>query len=285
MNGSINMTRFRITSLVLCCWLMTACSSTFLYNQLDWLIPWYLDDYVDLTRDQNTRFKARLEPLLHWHRSEELASYRPILDRIEADLDGQLTLEVIAGWAAELESAYERLEARWLPLALELGEELSEEQVEEFRTRLYKQQDKYEKKYLERSDEDYAEESYDNLADNIGDLIGRLSADQRLGLREAASQLRRFDTAWLEQRRRWLDTLSDILRREPGWQQAVRDALANRDAQRGEAYTEAYQYNQSVIFDAVAATLNGRTPKQDERLRRELQSFRKDIDTLISDAK
>ena len=39
---------------------LTSCSSTFLYNQLDWLIPWYLDDYVDLTRAQKKQRRDSL---------------------------------------------------------------------------------------------------------------------------------------------------------------------------------------------------------------------------------
>ena len=278
------MRRIRFFVALILAGVLTACSSTFLYNQLDWLIPWYVDDYVDLTREQNQTFKARLEPVLKWHRSEELVTYLPILDRIEADLDAPVTEEVIVGWTEEFEAAYRRLEERWLPLALQLGEELSDKQVEEFMANLYKEQEKLEKKYLKRSDEDYIDESYDNLVDNLSDVMGRLDREQKAALREAAGQLQRFDQGWLDERRRWLETMGEILQREPGWQEAMRAAIAARETDRSEAYRQAWEFNQSVLLNAVAATINSRTEKQDARIRRELASFREDINTLIADA-
>ena len=55
--------------------LLSACSNTFLYNQLDWIVPWYVDDFVDLNRQQRQDLKTQVRELLTWHRGEELATY------------------------------------------------------------------------------------------------------------------------------------------------------------------------------------------------------------------
>ena len=65
---------------------LVACSTSFAYNRLDWLIVWYANDYVDLSREQKGFLKARLEPVLEWHRHEELLTCIDLLDRIEKDL-------------------------------------------------------------------------------------------------------------------------------------------------------------------------------------------------------
>ena len=61
------------TAAVLAMLFLSACTSGFVYNRLDWLIPWYVDGYVDLTRAQRDVLRAQLEPRLAWDREEELA--------------------------------------------------------------------------------------------------------------------------------------------------------------------------------------------------------------------
>ncbi len=87
------MKRLRIFVLVSLLASLAGCSNSFVYNQLDWLIPWYLGDYVDLNREQQRAFKDQLRELLRWHRSEELARYVELLDGIEADLGQPLSAE------------------------------------------------------------------------------------------------------------------------------------------------------------------------------------------------
>ena len=84
--------------------LLAGCAS-FTYNRLDWLIPWYVDGYVDLTGDQRALLRERLTPSLEWHRREELARYMEIIDRIEADLDGPVDSATVRGWADDMLAA------------------------------------------------------------------------------------------------------------------------------------------------------------------------------------
>ena len=55
--------------------LAAGCTMSFTYNHLDWLIPWYVDDYVDLSRQQRQVLQSQLGPVLQWHREEELEHY------------------------------------------------------------------------------------------------------------------------------------------------------------------------------------------------------------------
>ncbi len=268
-------------ALVLLLALTGACSSTtFLYNRLDTILPWYVGRYVDLERPQKEQLDRLLVPFLDWHRQEELSRYVAILDDILAGLDGELSAQDVADASAQLEAAWFRLEARGLEWLLELGEALSDEQMAEFMDTLREKQRDYEKKYLERSDEKFRDESYDALRDSLQDYLGRLDARQRERLRLAASELVRSDSVWLQERESWLDRLDTLLQREPGWQQGIRDALARRDETVSPRYREVYGHNLAVINQAIADVLNSRTEKQDRRLRSELGSLREDLQAL-----
>jgi hypothetical protein len=130
--GDDLMKKFKFHVLVLCALTFSGCSSSFLYNQLDWMIPWLVDDYVGLSRDQKIDLKSRLQPLLKWHREEELRAYLALVDYIAADLEQPLSLEVIQRWANEMWLAYERLERRSLPVLLAIGDSFSNMQMQEF---------------------------------------------------------------------------------------------------------------------------------------------------------
>lgn len=270
--------------IVLAALLLSACSNTFVYNQLDWLIPWYVDDYVDLNREQRGAFKQDIRNVLRWHRSEELARYITILDGIEADLAQPVTGGIVESWANQGYEAYLRLEERALPMLFDLGGELSDAQMAEFIENLERGQRELEEEYLERSDEEYLADARDNLEENLADFLGRLTDEQKAVIARAAETLQRFDFAWLEERRQWLATLGELLQRQPGWEDAVRLAIKQREQNRTQAYRDTYNHNAVIINTTIAEVLNLRTEKQDARLLGEIEDYRRDLRKLIAQA-
>lgn len=262
---------------------LVGCSSTtFVYNRLNLIIPWYVGKYVDLSRDQKKFLDAELQPFLHWHRHEELPAYLKVMDEMEAALDAEVSQAQVADIALGFEEAWLRIESRGLEWMLALGEQLSREQMQAFVENLREKQQEYEEEYLPRSDEKYREEAYENLEDSVQDFLGRLDWGQRAILEQAAADLQRSDAIWLSERARWLDRMESLLQREEGWQQAVRDTLATREQTTSPEYLAVYEHNSQVIYAALANVLNTRTEKQDRRLRKKLTDFREDIETLIA---
>tara|TARA_R110002110_G_scaffold205066_7_gene417104 strand:+ start:237789 stop:238643 length:855 start_codon:yes stop_codon:yes gene_type:complete len=267
--------------LVLLLFLAGCSSTTFVYNRLDFLIPWNLDDYVDLNNAQEEQLDELLVPFLQWHRMQELPIYVEVLDQISNDLDQTVTVQELDALSESFEQAAQRLQDRGLQWMFELGEQLSREQIQEFITELRERQQDYEKKYLPRSDKEFREESYERLLDSVQDYMGRLDREQRAVLRDASEQMLRSDTIWLAERAAWLDELEILLQRQPGWQQQVRLALETRSQNPSPEYTAVYDHNRVVIETALLTIINGRTDKQDNRLRSEISELREDLQILI----
>ena len=112
------MRRLVVAQLFVSSILLIGCTASFTYNRLNWLIPWYVDGYVDLTREQRKALAGQLEPLLQWHRREELLRYVAILDRIERDLAAPLTAATVQEWTDEIVAAIDRTENYMLDVAL-----------------------------------------------------------------------------------------------------------------------------------------------------------------------
>lgn len=266
----------RVVLLLLAFGLVSGCSTNaFVYKQLDWIIPWYVGGYVDLTAKQKTAFQGQLEPLLRWHRDEELLRYVGILDGIERDLAHELSAATVRGWVDEIVLAVERTERSALFLAIDFGETVSDEQMQQFVDSFWERQREYEAEFLPRSDEQYAQDSYDNLVRVLSRVTGRLDAAQKSRLRGAAASLRRFDGYWLADREAWLRTIEPLLlQRAAGWQARVADLYALREAQRTVDYRDVVDHNLRQMSIGVAEALNRMSAKQRQRSSRQIDKLR-----------
>ncbi|HEY9147951.1 MAG TPA: DUF6279 family lipoprotein [Gammaproteobacteria bacterium] len=271
------------TAVLACLLGLTACSgTTFVYNRLDTILPWYVDDYVELNASQERQLEGILRPFLDWHRQQELPRYVELLNQVDCSLDHEVTPAELANIYDEMQVAWLRLEQESLDGLLELGESLSDAQVQEFLAYMWKRQDEYEEEYLTRSGSEYREEIYENFADTLEDYLGRLTAEQKDRLRQATADFERADEVWLQERAASIERLAVILRREPGWQEQVREAVKRRAETVSPRYQQVYQHNLAAVFAAVAGVLNSRTERQDRYLREELAGLREDLETLIA---
>lgn len=263
--------------------LLAACSGTqFIYNRLGTILPWYVDDYVELTGVQERQLDEALQPFLSWHRQRELPQYVALLDKLDTSLDQPLRPAAVSALYSDLELAWLRLEQVSLEWLLDLGDELSTEQVQELLAYLQERQAEYEEEYLARSEEEYREDSYESFSDSLADYLGKLSREQRARLQQGNAALERSDAVWLQERATWLDRLAVIMERQPGWQQQIRDAVARRGETVSPRYQRVYQHNLDVIFNIVAEVLNSRTERQDRHLRAKLGRLKKDLQVLIA---
>jgi hypothetical protein len=260
--------------------LIAGCVGSFAYHRLDWLIPWYVDDYVDLSREQRESLRDQLLPLLQWHREEELARYQLLLDEVEKAMQQQVTAAQVEGWIAELMQAISRVEETMLDLALEFGAGISDAQMQEFISSMHKEQDEYEDEFLSRTQAEYVHENAENLEGMLERLTGHLGHGQKQRLQQAAQSMQRFDAVWLEERQQWLAQLEVLLQREEGWQSEVRQGYLARELNRPAQYTEIVDHNIRVIAAALADVLNSRSDKQKKHTAHEFVDMRKSLNRM-----
>ena len=161
--------------LMLC--LISGCSATqFIYNRVDIVIRWYLDDYVSLSRDQQAQFDERLDDLLSWHRQEELPSYVTLLDETLVILDEGVPVESARLMADTIEAAANRIQGPFLDLLLSTGQTLDRSQRQGFVETLLAKQDELEADRLARDDEDYRTDIAARFDEQMSDCLGPLSA-------------------------------------------------------------------------------------------------------------
>ncbi len=261
---------------------LAACSANrFLYNRADTFVRWAIDDYVDLTVEQQKQFDADLEGLLDWHRRDELPIYREFIVSSLDALEGGVTIDEAVSISDSIDEAANRLQVQLIDFLLMSAEGLSDSQIQTFLDELDLQQEEYSQERLTRDDIQYADDAADSLQRLAKRLLGRLNDDQKALVQSRSTELIRIDRLWHEDRSVWGAKLRTILEsRSPGWQTEIRVLGDTRSEARTPAYVAGIEHNGDVILRLLVDTINDRTERQDRRMRRFLDDLIADIDAL-----
>ena len=260
---------------------LVGCSTTtFVYNRIDFLLPWYLESYVDLNREQKQDLKELLIPFFKWHREEELPNYLAIIEDLELTLDASIEFESIAEITNDVEESWFRLEDRMLLWAIPMTRDLSEQQINGFIQSMQTKTEQSENEYLSRNLQTYQNDNYKRLRKNLRRFMGSLNKDQLDLISAASKKMIRVDGQWIDNRKALIEKLKVILEREDGWELALEN-ITHRDDLVAKNYRETYAHNISVSQNLLVEVLNSRTDKQDKKLRSQLLKYRKDIERLI----
>ena len=262
---------------------LVGCSTTtFVYNRIDFLLPWYLESYVDLNREQKQDLKELLIPFFKWHREEELPNYLAIIEDLELTLDASIEFESIAEITNDVEESWFRLEDRMLLWAIPMTRDLSEQQINGFIKSMQTKTEQSENEYLSRNLQTYQNDNYKRLRKNLRRFMGSLNKDQLDLISAASKKMIRVDGQWIDNRKALIKKLKVILEREYGWELALEN-ITHRDDLVAQNYRKTYAHNISVSQNLLVEVLNSRTDKQDKKLRSQLLKYRKDIERLIQE--
>jgi hypothetical protein len=111
--------------------LLSACSTKFVYKNVDWLVYWYVDDFVELTNQQEDIVDAKLATWLEWHKESELPLYIKHLRELSGDIrTQQLSFDKMGYHQQKAADHWMRLKAKIIPDLVAISPMLSQEQVD-----------------------------------------------------------------------------------------------------------------------------------------------------------
>jgi hypothetical protein len=196
--------------------LLVGCSRLeLLYRNLDWLLPWRLDHYLDLDRQQQAWLKPRLQTHLGWHCSVELPRYFDWLQRTRHLLEQPAPSPAqLRSQFAEIDDALQRIAVQITPTAIALLQTLSAEQVARLFTTLDEDNREAREDFLEPPLAEQISQRSERMQERLRPWFGPLNPTQRRQIAHWANRLGEQNRLWLGNRLRW--------------QQALRDALATR---------------------------------------------------------
>jgi hypothetical protein len=261
--------------------LLSACSRIDLaYRNLDWLLPWRLNSYLNLDSQQQAWLKPRLQAHLHWHCSRELPDYLAWLDNTQALLaEAQPDSALLYEQFGKFDGALKRINVEITPTAIELLRGLSDEQVEGLFATLDEDNLEDRQDFLAPPVAVQISERQTRMQERLRPWLGRLNEAQQQHLADWASGLGEQNRLWLENRELWQQALREALasRHTAGFAEQLTPLLQTRERFYSDAYRANYSRSRQAIATLFSQLLSSSDANQRERLNNRLRDIRQDF--------
>jgi hypothetical protein len=275
--------------LLLCLSLLTsACSRAGLaYRNLDWLVPWRLNDYLNLDRQQQAWLRPRLQKHLQWHCSVELPRYIDWLQTTESILaqpqpDSAQLLEQFA----QFDAALKRISVEITPTAIELLQGLNEQQVSELYAALDEDNLEDRQDFLDPPLPVQISERRERMQERLKPWFGRLNSQQIEHIADWANGLGEQNRLWLENRLFWQTQLRRAIaeRNNADFAAQLTRLLQQREDFYSDEYRAGYKRSRQALATLFSQLLSSSDEAQRERLSHRLRDLRRDLSEQLCPA-
>ena len=247
-----------------------SCSTSYVYNNLGWLVHWYVDDYVELTSGQKKDFDKRFSQLQQWHKESELQEYQQWLEGIREQLSQpQLSrkdiLVSVRSHRQKTMMFRDRLITQAEPHLLHLLEQLSEQQRQELSNNIRKQLLKRYEARLVMSRKEWEKDKIARMEKGLKPWIGSLNQNQKKTLKSWAGNLHNLEEQNREFRLNWLARLTELQALPlPQRHGRLAKLLANPDRFRKPDHLQRLMANRELTDAAIAEVIALRSNQQNK---------------------
>jgi hypothetical protein len=270
--------------------LLSGCSSIYLaYSNGPTLAWWWIDGYVDFSREQTPKVKQSIEALFDWHRNTQLSTYLPLLAAAQTQVVEPTTPALACRWQDQARELLEPALERTLGLAADEVPGLGETQFKHLDKQYAKVMAEMRDDFLQSDLEVRQKESVRRALERAERLYGRLDEPQRRVIAAGVAASPFNPELWVaERQRRQRDTVQTLRRLVA--EKADRDqrlaalrVLVARLERSPDAEYRAYQLRLGEYNCAFAAQLhNTTTPAQRRQARDTLKGWENDLKSLIA---
>lgn len=264
--------------------LLGACSRVGLaYRNLDVIIPWTLNDYLDMNSEQKNWFNQRLQQHLSWHCSTQLPGYLDWLDRLQLMVqNNQVSDQDLQARTREAKQAIAETAGQITPSAVELLQGLDDGQVKEMNNAFAKDQLEHREQYLTPSLAQQIQQRSQRMSKRLNAWLGSLNPSQQQRIEQWSASLGEQNQQWIANRVHWQAQFSAAVaqRRDSDFPQRIKQLLVNRESLWTDDYRQAYAHTEqaarSLLVDLMAAS----SVDQRQHLLKKIDGVRKDFATL-----
>lgn len=267
--------------------MLSGCVVRVVYNQLDWLALWYVEDYFDLDRAQEEQARQLIGRTISWHRETQLPRYAALLRTVLGGISPPVEAAFLAERYAEVVALWDDLLRQVAPDFAGLLRSLSDEQVEELFGNLADENRELEEDYSGISREERRAKQDKAIIKAFKRFTGRLSPEQEVLVRTRTARFHDLSADWIRRREAWQMEFRALMtgrNADPLFAERITNLLLNPNQFDGPGYRKRVLENQQSSFRLVAAVLSSLSPKQAEHLRNQLDTYARDFDALVRDS-
>ena len=268
---------------LLVAFLVVGCGVRFMYRQLDWLIPWYVYDYVDLQGQQRSLLEQRLMTQLDWHCRTQLPIYSVWLKTLAEDPRSALRRPALDRHYREMIGYWETLAERFSPDLAEVLATASDDQVTELFDSLEARNQRSIERYVTPGPEKRHRKRVDRMGRQLRRWVGPLSDDQQQAIADWSRDLQPIAEQWIAARRHWQKQLYEVLQMRAD-QQALELGLRRLLVEPRHLWTDDFralaERNEEITLQFLSTFAESLQPQQISHLSAELQALAEDFDAL-----
>ena len=266
--------------------MVSGCSFTFVYNNLDWWANWYLDDYISLTKDQQQTFDDKFNQLHNWHRQTQLARYAEQLTLLKQQVNSGITPEQINEQLAGMRDHFYRLREHAKPDIIELVALLNQEQRQDLLDGIAENNRENEQEYELLSREDWVKQECISQQKQFRKWVGKLTKGQKAKLCEMSDNFQSTFKHWITYRKAWHQGFNDVLAPEldkTTYQALFAELISKPEQLRSEEYVTLQAQNNQAFADIFHYMMHNLTEKQKRRFNNRIDDYIEDFTGLIDD--
>lgn len=271
-------------SLWLSLMVLSGCSQIGLtYRHLDLIIPWSLNDYLDMNSTQKDWFDERLKEHLSWHCTTQIPDYLSWLDRLQGMVENNQVNEAqLKARTAEARQAIATISQEITPSAVELLRQLDDQQVAEMETAFAKDMRKHEADFVDQPLDQQVRERAERMEKRLNPWIGKLNAAQRDRVMQWSTSLGEQNRLWIDNRAHWQSLLVTAVkqRQAPGFDQKIAKLLQDRETFWTPEYRQAYDHTEQAAISLITDLMAQSSPEQRQKLLQKIADVRQDFTHL-----
>ena len=258
--------------------LLPGCGVKMVYNNLDMLIPWYVDDLITLNEEQQAELEQRLADVITWHRTTQLSEYSAFMRKTRLQIgDGDgVTQQDLDEAFAEAEKSWRVLIGKVAPELVDMLITASDEQKQELFDNIEKQNEEFKEDYLNLTEEKRREDRVKAIQKNFRRWLGSLNDEQKKIIEHYASNfIPIHDDRWLF-RLKWQSEFRKLMYDDSA-KPEVRQKLEQLFVGMQDMYPEDYKNKRRVnikLIKEMILKMNGTiSNEQFEHLFKRIESY------------
>ncbi len=265
---------------------LIGCSATRVaYNQLDWIVVWYLSDYFTLDDAQENHLKEAVRRNIDWHRRDQLPKYAQLLRAVNRDVtSGVVTGEMLERHYARSIVLWDEFVVHTVPEVSAFFLLLSREQVDEFVKNLEKSNQELWEEYAGKTAEERQTSRQNAVLKGLARIFGRLSAEQKDLVLSYQAALNDVSVEWMASRRQWQQEFRQLIVERPSepefGDRIVRQMLKPNIDDTSE-YRKLVDENRKIVMSMLTALSGELTDKQRQRFSKRAKGLARNF-TILS---
>jgi rubrerythrin len=257
-----------------------------MYNQLDWMIPWLINNFIPLNDKQYDLLDDRLAVIFEWHKSTQIPIYVDTLRTVIHNVENGLSSENLE-YVMNLFKIYQDDFIQHVkPEMATFIKTLTDDQIRELFRNLEKNNEEYKSEKVDLPEDEIRKNSAKDMKDNLEKVLGSITDKQKQIIDDWSEHQELTGEEELAERLKWQVMFRNTLniRHDDTFFEKRFERLFNySESTRPAAYQEKLDFNKQLMKSTLILIDYSMTDGQREFLVNRMTKIADQLESIVED--